>query len=192
MIDKSTLILCVFLIGIIPLFTFGFDLIEDSDVYRIIFGFVEIDNFINERFSAEYEELKLQNETNFQIYLEREHEPNEFEQVLKFIKSHSSVLLPDKTPYFITVILPTNPLYVRLPDGYHVLIQEESPIVISYCKTPPCASDLIIPIDSMKNFKRWYSDDKDRIRNTLNLLLTFTSIGLGFWSVRKDIRRKGP
>jgi len=176
-------VLEIFLIAIVPLFTAGLDLFENTRLYDKLNNFDIVEETINLRFSVNY-----QSETNSTIFKDKE--TKLYNVFWKFIKSHTPTELRDETPFAISMLGISNPSRVALPyDAPDItLIPDSVPIVAVYYEYSPQKNSLIpgkdiIIIGTIADLKRWLSDDKRNLRIKVNTIISLISITCGLFLI---------
>ena len=169
----------IIIIALIPAFTLGFDVIENSDFYKSIFNYEPIETAIVYRFGIEYEQLENSQEEDLSDFIIKKAHPEDFERVWKFIKDHKKVELRDEDPLMIGRYSIKNAPFVMMNNERFVLVPDSVPIIVSYCQPLELASGKcsdVIPVGTLEDFKNWYQEEKSTFRNNVNLILGFSAI----------------
>jgi len=173
----------IFLILVIPILTVGLDIVDENYFFKNIFGLSAIEKTIDYRLTTQFGEPH-------QLTIDRRlaETSAEFERIWKLIKKNTKYPLLDEEPVFISRYAVENAPFSYIPNDNNdgrkqtVLIPESVPLGVVYC--PPTAQDVSSCtakiIGSVGDLRKWLNNEKRWLRIKADMILTITSMAIGF------------
>lgn len=171
------MVLKIILILVIPTILMGYNLFEQSPLYKRIIGTLQVDKALRTKFLTQYGD-------HGKLILGRDFDEDEFRSVWNLIRSNSNVKLPMKEPYWISRLAIENGAAVTLPMGPKVvLIPESSPLFVFFCPNPTenCPKDDVVLVGTVGDLRAWVKNKEKNVRLGFDLLVSLLSIVVGLF-----------
>ena len=186
---KPLLLIKIFLIVIVPLFTLGFNVFEKTKLYTYVFHIAGVESAINYKLTTQYGDAE-------RLSISLQNNQSEFEDIWRLIKSNTEYPLPDGVPIFISRFALNNAAFVNIPNNGGskkvILIPDSVPVATMYCTQN--AKDISgcdgRVIGSVGDIKKWLENKKSTLRIMVDFFITLTSITLGLLSIFADKKLK--
>lgn len=181
--SKILIIIEIFLIAMIPLFTLGFDYFEKSTMYNTIFQFDNVKYFLA-RFEVLVTHPSNSDAENQRRVLDRGIDPELISAGWNLIKKHSTEDLPDEVPNLIYTIPVKNTPYIELGKLDIHFIPDQLLVYIAYCEKTMWEENDGLCIKShnvgtIGDLKEWYLEERKQIIQTKNIFIAVIAVVLG-------------
>jgi len=175
---KVRLFLKVFLIGVVPMVTLGFNVFEKTPLYSRLLSIHGVESAITNRLTTQYGDPH-------RLIIDRQHNKEEFDDLWELVLKYSSSKLSQKIPNLISRVDIENGTYVTIPQkGKVILIPDSVPVFAMYCSEQQLVNKECKGADSMMigtvgDIKEWLAKRRWNMRSTVDLILSVVSVILG-------------
>jgi len=175
---KVRLFLKVFLIGVIPMATLGFNVFEKTPLYSRLLSIHGVESAITKKLTTQYGD-------RHRLIIDRQQSKEEFDDLWKLALNYSSAKLPQKPPNLISRLAIENGTFVIIPQkGKVYLIPDSVPVFALYCSIQQvmnneCEGADSVMIGTVGDIKEWLAKRRWNIRSTVDLILSVVSVILG-------------
>ncbi len=179
MLTTIRVTLTVFLVVVVPLLTFGYDLFEGTALYSWLFSLYGVESAVSEKLTTQFGDPK-------RLVIDRNRDKKEFMDLWELIRTYSNAKIPDDIPQIISRVAIENGTYVTIPrHGKVVLIPNSVPVLAFYCswmevQRGDCRGDDAILVGTIGDIKEWTQLKRKNLRLIFNLIITIISVSFGF------------
>jgi hypothetical protein len=171
-------LLKVFLLGVVPLATLGFNVFEGTSIYAWLVGVRGVERALTTKLTTQYGEAH-------RMFIDPRSSPEEFNHLWALARRYSSAILPDAPPLTIARLAIENGAFVEVPNrGRVILIPDSAPIFAVWCPeselaAKKCKETDAIMLGTVSDVREWSAKRSRAVHSTIDLIVTVLSIVLG-------------